>query len=176
MINVLRLLSISIYINKAEDAMKQARAASDMAMVRYWDAAGLAVSGNNGSVSLLDLDGNLLWSRTPRGSSASPSSRPSFASWSDAGQLMVHYARSLTSAERDITVFDKDGNTLLYRDGLNSITRAQSARRCLPWLTAQRRERVISTSLTYLEERRRFRGRRFRHPTASRCRHPGNSS
>lgn len=94
-------------------------------------SAGIAVSRNDGLVSLLDLDGKELWTKTPKGSSVSAASVPGFTVSSSDGLLLTEYFRSYSSDGMAITVFDKNGDSLAYEDGFHIIKSASGTSRVI---------------------------------------------
>lgn len=96
----------------------------------------LAVLGYDGSVSLVDLEGTVLWSKMPGGAGAGPSSATGVVAlagpvvWSPDGSFLVAscwVSVPHSSVSLAVTIFDLKGGVRFSREGLSLLRGARTA-------------------------------------------------
>jgi hypothetical protein len=91
----------------------------------------LASVGLNGSVSLVDLEGRVLWTKLPRGAGSGPS--PDVGAgpviWSSDGSFLVAscWVSVPGSQSLAVTIFDLKGSVIFSREGLSLLCGARTA-------------------------------------------------
>lgn len=94
-------------------------------------SAGLVAFGENGSVSLLTLEGKPLWTKAPSGSSLSIMSVPHLLCSNAEGLLAVYYSPGLGGSKLSVAAFDSSGVCFFEHGNYGTIRRAKCAPRAI---------------------------------------------